>query len=100
MPTGPRISEIPFTRDARSIARPDKSDFIRSLVVNAATGASMGALIIATILMADAGGIATLISSSTTSLLSATLFITKGTALCVAVFVLVSMLAANLRVRS
>lgn len=75
------------------------SDFLRFVIVNSATGVVIGSLFIATVLMSDAGGIATLISASTTSLLSATLFIAKGIALCVGIVLLVAMLAANTRAR-
>ena len=74
-------------------------DFPRLLVVNSATGVVIGALFIAAVLMSDAGGIATLIDASTTSLLSATLFVAKGIVLCASIVVLLAILAATTRSR-
>ena len=84
-------------RRQQATAQLDTSDFVRFLVVNSATGAVIGALFIATILMLDAGGIATLLTASTTSLLPAALFVAKSIAICATVVVLVAMLATNTR---
>ena len=73
--------------------------FPRFLVLNSATGVVIGALFIAAVLMSDAGGIATLIDASTTSLLSATLFVAKGIVLCASIVVLLAILAATTRSR-
>jgi hypothetical protein len=84
-------------RRQQAAAQADTTDFVRFLVVNSATGVVIGALFIATVLMLDAGGIATLLTASTTSLLPAALFVAKSIAICATVVVLVAMLATNAR---
>ena len=87
-------------RRQQAAAQVDTTDFVRFLVVNSATGAIIGALFICTVLMLDAGGIATLLTASTTSLLPAALFVAKSVAICATIVVLVAMLARNTRSRS
>jgi hypothetical protein len=87
-------------RRQQAAAQADTTDFTRFLVVNSATGVAIGALFIATVLMLDAGGIATLLTASTTSLLPAALFVVKSIAICATIVVLVAMLATNTRSRS
>jgi hypothetical protein len=87
-------------RRQQAAAQADTTDFTRFLVVNSATGVFIGALFIATVLMLDAGGIATLLTASTTSLLPAALFVVKSIAICATIVVLVAMLATNTRSRS
>ncbi|MGD9195826.1 MAG: hypothetical protein PVH10_07290 [Methyloceanibacter sp.] len=87
-------------RRQQAAAQAGTTDFVRFLVVNSATGAIIGALFIGTVLMLDAGGIATLLTASTTSLLPAALFVAKSVAICATIVVLVAMLARNTRSRS
>ena len=97
METRTKILERSLQPSERVFHRTAPSDFLRFLIANTATGIVIGALFIATVLMSDAGGIATLIAASTTSLLTATLFIAKGIVLCVGIVILVAMLVANRR---
>ena len=87
-------------RRQQTAAQADTTDFVRFLVVNSATGVVIGTLFIATVLMLDAGGIATLLTASTTSLLPAALFVAKSVAICATIVVLVAMLATITRSRS
>ncbi|MDJ0513267.1 MAG: hypothetical protein QNJ62_07465 [Methyloceanibacter sp.] len=87
-------------RREQAVAQADTSNFVRFLIVNSATGVVIGALFIATILMFDTGGIATLLSKSTTSLLPAALFVAKSVAICATIFVLMAMFATHARSRN
>ena len=87
-------------RRQQAAAQADTTDFTRFLVVNSATGVVIGALFIATVLMLDAGGIATLLTAAMTPLLPAALFVVKSIAICATIVVLVAMLATNTRSRS
>jgi hypothetical protein len=84
-------------RRQQPTAQADTTDFVRFPVVNSASGVVIGALFLATILMLDAGGIATLLTTSTASLLPAALFVAKSIAICATIVVLVAMLATNTR---
>lgn len=86
-------------RRQQATEQADKTDFVRFLVVNTATGVVIGALFVSTMLMLDVGGIASLLKASTLSLLPAVLFVAKSVAICATVFVLAAMFATNARGR-